>query len=69
MSKKILFFYLLSILLINVNLVIAYHGSGSSGNPISLSKVIIIILGALAIFILVIWFFRNANINTEKSKK
>ena len=68
MSKKILIFYLLSIFLINVSLVIAYHGSAGSGDPISLSKAVIIIIGTLAAFILIIWFFRKASMSTGKKK-
>ena len=69
MFKKILVFYLLWTFLINASFVIAYHGGKGGGDPISLSKAMVIIIGGLATFILVIWFFRNANINTEKSKK
>ena len=68
MSKKILFFYLLWVILINVNFVIAYHGTAGGEASISPLNVIFLSIGGIIIFILIIWFFRKASADIGKKK-
>ena len=69
MPKKTLILYLLGIFLINVNFVIAYHGGiGGAASTYSF-KTVFLVLGFIAIFILIIWFFRNASKEIGKKKK
>ena len=68
MYKKKLIFYLLGIFLINVNFVAAYHsGIGGAASTYSL-KTVFLVLGFIAIFILIIWFFRNISKEIGKKK-
>ena len=69
MSKKRLIFYLLWIFLINVNFVLAYHGSLGGGTSISPIKAVVILVGAIIIFSLIIWFFRKMSVNQKKRNK
>ena len=68
MSKKILIFYSLFIFLINLNFIIAYHGSSVRGASVSPTKAIFMIIGGIIIFVLIIWFFRKASMNMKKKK-
>ena len=68
MSKKILIFYFLWIFLININFIIAYHGTVGGESSISPGGAILIVMGAIIFFILIIWFFRKASIEIGKKK-